>query len=61
MKTEKEKMLLGELYNGRDQELIKERKKTKERKTLFFVSRTQKDFGHFLKKCKAAKAASRSA
>jgi len=30
MKTEKEKMLLGELYNGRDQELIKERKKTKQ-------------------------------
>jgi hypothetical protein len=34
MKTEKEKMLLGKLYNGRDQELIKERKKTKQ---LFYT------------------------
>lgn len=30
MKTEKEKMLLGELFNGRDLELSKERKKTKQ-------------------------------
>ena len=30
MKTEKEKMLLGEPYNGRDIELIKERKKAKQ-------------------------------
>jgi len=30
MKTEKEKMLLGEFYNGRDNELSKERKKAKQ-------------------------------